>query len=488
MSTYINRWYKYGKDQEFTSAVLDGSTLANRTSFFLPNHNDSWYYMYIPDTNFTFGYTSNRERVYTNITYDGTTEYMRASERLYWRSHYGQDAYGASSQGAYYGDTLSVHQQTRAIHNSNGSFNANASYLNSTENDYYNVWFPGEMYNLTQVASKDGVTVAVGYAVAGSAYQYAHGTSNSTDLTSTALGGIYNDGVLSAMVEGQDSAFVNLLYYKDNESFDGSSLWNISNNKGYSQYSNYTSTGYGMHSRDSIQFTAVDIFVEEKELSDNQNQLNYWAIYGDNKGRAYLSLVATGVATGSGSGDPDDPNSDYHVEKDVQLVSYISDKVTTDGAAPIADETIVSNMIEIQAGDQTGMYTLDVAFSRITSIEAKDDLVIITGQKAPGLNEVIVIGECKDGVWSFKWIQNGYFSGEITDAVIANGYYYFVGYEGTGKSFLGAISLDRLREIGNSQILDTADNAGYSYDKDEVIWVYTSDNAKMNTIAGRASN
>ena len=102
--------------------------------------------------------------------------------------------------------------------------------------------------------------------------------------------------------------------------------------------------------------------------------------------------------------------------------------------------------------------------------------------------EIIVVGECKDGVWSFKRVQNGNFSGEITDATIANGYYYFVGYEGTGKSFLGAISLDRLKEIGNAQILDTADNEGYSYDKDEVMWVYTSENAKMNTIAGRAAS
>lgn len=493
MSTYINKWYENGIDQDFHNIVLDGSTLANRTSFFLPNHDGNWYYMFIPKTNFTMGYTSNRERVYANITYDGTTEFMRAAERLYWRSHYGQDAYGAGSQGAYYGDTLAVHQQTRAVHNSNGTFNANAAYLNSVENDYYNVWFPGEMYNLTNVASKDGVTVAVGYAVAGSAYQYAHGTSNSTDLTSTALGGIYNDGVLSAMVEGQDSAFVNLLYYKDNESFDSSSLWMEKDEKGnavkkgYSQYSNYTSTNYGMHSRDSIQFTAVDIFVEERELSDTKNQLNYWAVYGDNKGRAYLSLVATGMATGSGTGDPDDENSDYHVDKDIQLVTYISDKVSTDGAMPIADETLVSNMIEIQAGDHTGMYTLDVAFSRIISIEAKDDLVIITGQKAPGMGEIIVVGECKDGVWSWKWVQNGNFTGEITDAVIANGYYYFVGYEGAGKSFLGAISLDRLKKIGNGLTLDTADNEGYSYDKNEVMWVYTSENAKMNTIAGRAN-
>ncbi|MBQ7115779.1 MAG: hypothetical protein IJN94_05135 [Clostridia bacterium] len=483
---------KITSENATTMGLSNGSDLASKTAFFLPNQSRAWTYLYLDDVNFTFGYASNRERVYTNITYDGTLEYTRSFERLYWRSHYGKDAAYTkengeltfqtfnANQSVYKGESLDIHQANRAVSDSNGNLQNGNTYLNSVNNDYYNVWFPGEMYNLTQVASKDGVTVAVGYAVAGSTYQYAHAADNS--VTSTALGGIYNDGVLSAMVEGQDSAFVNLLYYKDNESFDGNSL------SGYSQYKAYTN-GYGTHSRDSIQFTAVDIFVEERELSDTKNQLNYWAVYGDNKGRAYLSLVATGTATGSGSGDPDDEDSDYHVDKDIQLVSYISDQVTSmNGAVPLADESIVSNMIEIEAGDATGMYTLDVAFSKITSIEAKDELVIITGQKAPNMPEIIVVGECKDGVWSFKRVQNGNFSGEITDATIANGYYYFVGYEGTGKSFLGAISLDRLKEIGNAQILDTADNEGYSYDKDEVMWVYTSENAKMNTIAGRAAS
>lgn len=478
------------KENAISKGFFNSSDRASNAAFFLPNQSQAWTYMYLGDVKFTFGYASNRERVYTNITYDGTLEYTRSFERFYWRSHYGQDSaytkengelsfqtYNAN-QSVYKGMSLGIHQANRAVSDGNGNLQNGQRYLNSVDNDYYNVWFPGEMYNLTHVASKDGVTVAVGYAVSGSTFQYSHPSDNS--VTSTALGSIYNDGVLSAMVEGQDSAFVNLLYYKDNESFDGNSL------NGYSQYKAYTN-GYGTHSRDSIQFTAVDIFVEESELSANKSQLKYWAVYGDNKGRAYLSLIATGTATGSGSGDPDDPDSDYHVDKDIQLVTYISDKVVTDGAAPIADESIVSNMIEIQAGDHTGMYTLDVAFSRITSIEAKDDLVIITGQKAPGMNEIIVIGECKDGVWSWKWVQNGNFTGEITDAVIANGYYYFVGYEGAGKSFLGAISLDRLKEIGNGLTLDTADNEGYSYDEDEVMWVYTSNNAKMNTIAGRAN-
>ncbi len=468
--------------------LANGSDLASNTAFFLPTQSNAWTYLYLGDVNFTFGYASNRERVYTNITYDGTIEYTRSFERLYWRSHYGQDATYtkengeltfqnfSANQSIYTGTGLDIHQANRAVSDSSGNLQNGQTYLNSVNNDYYNVWFPGEMYNLTSVASKDGVTVSVGYAVAGSTYQYAHASDYSA--TSTALGSIYNDGVLSAMVEGQDSAFVNLLYYKDNESFDNHSL------SGYTQYQAYTK-GYGMHGRDSVQFTAVDLFVEEKPTAtEGKNELKYWAVYGDSKGRAYMSLVATGTATGTGEGDPDDPDSTYEVDRDIQLVTYISDQVTPVGVA-LMDDSIVSNMQEIVTDDG---YTLDVAFSKITSIEASDNLVVITGVKQKGLKEIIVVGQCTDGVWSWKWHQNGEFTGDITDAVIANGYYNFVGYEGTGHSFLGAISIDTLKEWPNSVKLNDSQTEGYSYDKDEVIWVWTTSNAKINTIAGRASN
>ena len=65
------------------------------------------------------------------------------------------------------------------------------------------------MYNLTKVATKDDVAVAVGYAVSGSTYQYVN--SSATSNTSTALGGIFNDGVMAAKVLGDDSSFRNIL-------------------------------------------------------------------------------------------------------------------------------------------------------------------------------------------------------------------------------------------------------------------------------------
>ena len=518
MSKYVR-----GEDSAIKS-IATGSTLDIRNNFFYPDHTGTWtskpeeisgsQYMYIPDLEFTFGYASNRERVYTNITYDGTTEFMRSFERLYWRSHYGQDIDNdATKQKAFYGATLSGHSQNKAT-NSNGNLSDSAFpkdhkyeyqlIRNHVDNDYYNVWFPGEMYNLSKIASKDGVTVAVGYAVAGSAFQYAHST-DPDNLTSTALGGIYNDGVLSAMIEGQDSSFVNLLYYKDNsnnnadrtkDSFDDD--WLTTNESTKNSYSAYGS--YGMHTRDSVQFTAVDIFVEEKNSSTSGNTttstLEYWAFYGDNKGRVFKSLVATGTATTTGSGgtsdyhDPEDENSPVTTEKNLSLPSYISDTVVLDSNT--TPKATIANMAEINIGGENG--TLDHYFSRISSIEAKDDIVIITGENIGSSGntfECIVVGMCdENGNWTWKKIQNSTFTGDITDAMILEGYYYFVGNDPSAKKpFIGAVSLDTLKKTAHGGILAASGTPKKSDSKDEVIWAYVSNSdIKLNTIAGRASS
>lgn len=483
-------------NEDYTATyVQDGRTLENRTAFFLPTIRSSpqWEYIYLEDVRFTFGYASNRERVYTYITYDGETgtEFIRSFERLYWRSHYGQDlAKDANLQKAFYGDLLEKHSQNRAVSNGSGGLQKNQAHLNAVSNDYYNVWFPGEMYNLSKIATKDGVTVAVGYAVVGSTYQYVH-SAEDTSVTSTGLGGIYNDGVLSAMIEGQDSAFVNLLYYKDNISFDKSSLYTEDpKNKDSLKLAQYAEYGeYGMHTRDSINFTAVDIFVEDIPSNTGSTTLNYWAIYGDNKGRVFKSLVATGTATSTGSGDPDDENSSVVVTKNIQLVNYISDNIVLDSAS--ASRSTIANMIEINIGGETG--TLDHYFSRISSIEAKDDMIIITGENkavsGTTTYEAIVVGiRNADGTWTWKKLQNDTFTGNITDAAILNGYYYFIGNDPSAKKpFIGAVSLDALKTA--SVKLTASKEAGKSDSKNEVIWAYVSNSdIKLNTIAGRATS
>ena len=447
--THITENYIDKKD----TTSLPGDTLAERAEFFFPNDRNVWKYLHLDDVSFTFGFTSNREKVYTNITYDGKTEFNRSFERLYIRSHYGEDIYDAGSQTAF-SQTLGIHNYAigtnRAVCNTNGTVN-NSAATNSIHNDYYNVWFPGEMYNLSKIASKDGVTVAVGYSVSGSTYQYIHTTSESdTDYnrTSTAIGGIYNDGVLSAMVEGKDTGLVNLLYFKDNESFDYDSY---SNKNGYSQfkYTPYGSTnqktGYGTHARDSVQFTAVDLLVEDTRTDIQQQtaSLNYYAYYGDSKGRVFRSLVATGTAKIENTGDDDV----VHVDpKSISTVGFIAD-TTYAGTA-----TAPSRMEEIKVKHNNNFYGIDEIYSKIITIDVKNDIIIITGvPKKDGESaldirgrEVFVVG-IKDettGEWTFTYQFNGTFSGYIYDSEIIGGYYYIV-----GDGYIGAVELNTLRYI-----------------------------------------
>lgn len=469
-----------------TQGLRSGETAKGRAEFFLPNQANAWDYLYLGDVSFTFGYASNRERVYTNITYDGQVEYTRSFERLYWRSHYAQDASYykengelsyvefAANQSAYSGSALPIHQQNRAVSDGNGGLNTSDAYLNAVDNDYYNVWFPGEMYNLNKIASKDGVTVAVGYAVAGSAYQYAH--AGDTSATSTALGSIYNDGVLAAMIEGKDDAFVNLLYYKDNESFDDYSFYSTNSDDdtlSLGQYSAYGSVGYGTHSRDSVQFTAVDLIVENKKSSETATDytVDYYAYYGDNKGRVFKSLVAT--ASGTSSGEVGDANAS---EIGASLVPYITDTPTSIESRAVAP----SQMVEITIGGKG----LDNWFSNIGTIDAMDDLIIITGEMANGGEEYIVVGtkDPANGAWTFRAVRNCGFTSIINDATIVGGYYYIV-----GDGWLAAVSIDVLRDTSvttlTTRSLSNAAQGSVSDNPNHLLWCNTS--VKLYAIAGR---
>ncbi len=521
--------YKFpGSTSPATSATDD------KTQFFIPDPgNQKWRYIHYDDVYFTLGFSSDRSRVYTNITYDGDTEteYTRSYERYYWRSHYGQDGY--ANQGD--NQTLPLHTPNRALcyvnyDNTRGRefYNAgrlvnkgenltysNASgvtvsglgtYTNHYNNDYYNVWFPGEMYNLTKIASKDGITVAVGYTVAGSSYQYSHkdqapktngDPKESGDpymLTSTALGGIYNDGVLSAMIQGKNDNFVNLLYYKDNESFDGTSL----TNKNLAQYNAYKSQGnshdgYGLHTRKSVQFTAVDIMVASPEVTEAGKTvpIKYYAVYGDNLGRAYYSLVASGSGTSSTT-----DGGDMGITADTStLVPFIKDTTYAGAANNAAGE-----MKEITIGTEA----LDTIFKNIGTVDVSGNLIIITGEAKEGQNEYFVVGEItsvdsKTGEPNITWkkVQNGNFTAAITDATIVGEYYYFIGNDmnkglKTDSGFLGAVSLEGLRDAAPNQVLgevlggfDTTGNAVTSDAKFKVIWGWVPKATKLYAIAGR---
>ncbi len=471
--------------------LVAGDTVAKRTEFFLPKNGGYWEYMYLSDVSFTFGFASNRERVYTNITYDGQVEYTRSFERLYWRSHYGQDAvyYNENgectfagtnaNQSAYTGVALGIHQQNRATSNGSGALvktatvNNQPNYLNHVDNDYYNVWFPGEMYNLNKIASKDGVTVAVGYAVAGSSYQ--HAMANDSSVTSTGLGSVYNDGVLAAMIEGKDDAFVNLLYYKDNESFDNYSLYDptsADNGTDYAQYADYGDFKYGMHGRDSVQFTAVDLIVENKKSSETATDytVDYYAYYGDNKGRVFRSLVASASGSSSSEGEMN------AAEAGASLVPYITDTPTSIESR----STAPSQMVEITIGGKG----LDQYFKNIGTIDAMDDLVIITGEMASGGEEYIVVGvrNPDTDVWTYRAVRNCGFTSVINDAAIVGGYYYIV-----GDGWMAGVMLDVLRDTSVTTLSTpslTNENIGCkSKDPNQLLWCNTD--VDLYAIAGR---
>ena len=378
------------------------------------------------DVYFTMGYASNREMLYTNIVYgkDSSTgkltQSLKFCEPYYFQSHY-DDANKVPS--------LYMNYNT----DSSGETGA---YLNSSENDYYNVWFPGEMYNLTKVATKDGVTVSVGYAVAGSSYTYLDGGEDA----STGLGAIFNDGVLAAMVLGKDSAFTNLLYYKDNATFDGTSLSN-GNVVAGKTYSKWVGVDYGTHARDSVQFTDVDISIEYTK-SGNSEVATYYAYYSDSKGRLYKSKVASKTA---------DVNATTNSVP--QLVSYIADE-GYDGTrnAPSYMEQVMVN------GQPIGNY-----FSKITTVTCEGDYIFVGGHSKDG-NFNLVVGKIQQSedqlsntvTWKLGTI-GGASAYQLEDALILDGYVYLAGVSVANpndhQGFICAMSLERINRIASGEEL-----------------------------------
>lgn len=423
------------------------------------------------DVSFTLGYTSNREMVYTNIVYGSDSngkliQSLKFCEPYYFQSHYGD---ANKTPNLYMNEAVD-----KLFDNDIDTL----SYRNVAENDYYNVWFPGEMYNLTKIATKDNVTVAVGYAVAGSSYTYLNSKING----GTALGGIYNDGVIAGMVLGKDSAFKHMLYFKDNITFDDDSLYNADTNPNYTykRYGKNDTTGaninaykslgwnYGTHARDSVQFTCVDISVVQ-----SGDTSYYYAYYADNKGRVFRSLVAT-----RGKNDAA-----------ATMVDYISDKSTSPGIEDVSymeEQTILHN----GKTEKIGYF-----FESIKSINSYDDVIIITGHSR-GVDETdgtlkVAVGvidkadPTKAPEWKIvKWLWANYV---VYDTLIQDGYVYLVGENiHTGTAFVFAITLDKLRSEDHYTELDY-DNTG---EKDVIFWenYYTSNKVALYAIAGKGGN
>lgn len=414
------------------------------------NMQDALTSMRLTDVYFTMGFASDRNIAYSQIAFGRVNgnlqEAYKGCEPYYFKSHWG--------------DTAGTHVPTLFMTPENGNYanyvssTDNQKYFNSVDNDYYNVWFPGEMYNLTNVATKEGVTVSVGYAVAGSVYQFINPDQESN--TSTALGGIYNDGVLSAMVGGVDSSLTNLLYYKDNVSFDNDSLYDGTagyyyqnyNGSGYSggdsnkngSYGLFDTKKYGTHVRDSVQFTAIDIGLQYTKISDTSEKATYYAYYADNKGRVFRSKVATRTSTSTSAGTP-------------VKVSYISDKLYTSANVPSSDTIGYMEQLKLSDGTDFSAY-----FDKITTIKCEGKYILISGHSRDDNNKWnAVIGTVEDdGTVVFNRVSlsadvtQNY---EVEDILILDGYAYFAGVHTADNT--GYIYVHSLQDMASKSHNDT---------------------------------
>ncbi len=416
------------------------------------------------DLYFTMGFTSNREMVYSKIVYGknesgAVVEAMKSYEPLYFLSHY-DDVTESHFANCYMNDYASTKSSVVDEDNPNASSNGyggnvTGGYFNVMDNDYYNVWFPGEMYNLTNVATKDGVSVAVGYAVSGSTYTWMN--PNQTTNSSTALGSVYNDGVLAAIRLGADTSFKNLLYFKDQsgyrskgveEGFDDLSLADgtVTDFAGAKSYRNVLAGGsadwnYGTHARASVQFTDVDISIEYIK-SGSDEVATYYAYYADSRGRLYKSKVATKTTPLNAT-----------AKAVPQMVSYISDRSTPDSAP--------SYMQEIKINNQS----LGTWFDKITTVRCTGDYIVVGGHaKKNSGTFYLVVGKIQQSAdqtsnsvtWKLTRI-NGAEAYQLEDALMMEGYLYLTGVSvanpNAHKGFLCAMSLDAVNRADNNGLL-----------------------------------
>lgn len=386
---------------------------------------------------FTLGYCSRWRMTVGDVTYNGKDEETKSYEKYYRAS------------------------------NTDAGYNRKPGTLNAggLNNLYYDVWFPGEYYNLTQTATLDEITVAVGYALSGSTFMSQSWCDSS--YYGTALGSIYNDGVLAAYVseeaggmvftEGlsgkgeRNAIFQNLLYYKSNA------------------YKNGTDTS--THERENVRFTAVDLV----SYTDTAGNKTYMAVYGDNHGKLYFSNIATSTVTNTSGGEGAGVESNVNLQR-------ITTTPTNNG------------MLELTYDDNNpaailGTNSLSTIFSEITSIEASEDIVIVTGPAKDGGVEQFAVLERPDpsqNSWTMKRVYNGTFRGIVNNAMILGDYYYIA-----GDGWVAAVSLDTIKNTPGGGTIEnkteslsaSSEVTGSSTNKDHLLWVGTQTN--IHAIGGR---
>ncbi len=399
--------------------------LTDLKTFFTKGNDNTTYFISDFNLMFTFGYCSRWRMTVGDVTFNGISEETKSYEKYYRASH------------------------PSAGYNRKPGINAG-----NTDNLYYNVWFPGEHYTLTKTATCDEVTVACGYAVSGSTFMEKSSVYPDGNFYGTALGSIYNDGVVAAYTSsghnytldsskgGKTTIFQNVLYYKE-PAFTDSTL----------------------HSRASVRFEQISLNAETTKTSDTSGTKNYYAYFSDNYGRVFKALVATATVSSTGSGDS----------------AAASETVTLRRVLDTEIEQIVVN------GQPINYY-----FSKIASIDAKEDIIIITGTPTNGHKNLFVIAN-KDGNGNWVWKVVSFlpeFAGfPITSAFSVGGYYY-LGID-AGEGYFCAVSMNTLMAAGNGSVLHSGvynaeTNTSESSNPDHVLYVRVGD--QIYAIGGRETN
>ncbi len=406
----------------------------NRNTFYTYNQSDKALYYDDSDLEFTFGYCSRWRMAIGDVTFNGVNETPRSYEKYYTASN-----------------------PTSSYKISRGNLNDQGE-----DNLYYNVWFPGEYYNLIEVATRDEVTIAVGYAVSGSTFMKESAAwtnyGESGGYYGTALGSIYNDGVMSAYVseeaggkvytEGlsgkgeRNTIFQNVLYYKMHS------------------FINTAECPWYLHARDSVRFTAVDLveYTTEPDSTGTASKM-YIAVYGDSNGKAYYSIVATSTVKNT-SGE-----EGAGIESNVVLRSGTN--------ALNASEMYE---IKVDGNTMTNGIAMDEIFSEITNIDASDDMVVITGIAKSGEYEQFVVLERPDpskNEWKGKRIYNGTFAGLINNAMFLGDYYYIV-----GDGWIAGVSIDALKSTPHNGTIVSSAGVNTTTNKNQLIWCEKDVNGK----------
>ncbi len=351
---------------------------------FYTRKGDNQTYKLNSDVKFTMGYCSRWRMTIGDVTFNGTTEETRSYEKYYTRTH----------------PAANYNQRQPGINKG------------STDNLFYNVWFPGEFYNLVDTATCDAVTIAGGYTVSGSTFM-SESWIVGDGYYGTALGDIYNDAVLSAYINDSSKAitaglsgkgernmiFQNLLYFKSPVFEDPTT-----------------------HARASYRIEKVGL----NSKTDDKGNKEYWAYYAINGGAVFRSKVATSVVTTSGSGDD----------------------ITTSESVTLRQ---LNDTTDIQEVTING-YSVSQVFSEVVSIEAEEDIVIISGKAKNDTTPLTVLIGVKgdDGdISDWKGVQLGGLKGMyITGTEIVGGYYYFTASNADGtKGYVAAVNLELLKSV-----------------------------------------